>query len=305
MEEIIKDTDIIEENPKKILPLIALRGKVLFPNTMLNFDVGRTVSLNAVDKAVKEKTDLFITSQKSAFVDVPKPSDINRVGVIARIKQVIKTQSTGNMKVFVEAVSRAKIVKFVAEKNLFAVEVIESPYIGGEDEFEVEAYLRLAKKAFLEYSLFDKRLGKDMVSTVAEMKDANEFVDNALSVVNFKESEVQSVLETDDTVERLIATEKLFAKEVEIQKIEKKITGKVRQSIDKSQKEFYLREQLKAIHTELGDDPEEGEELAEKIREKVSKKNICIFKKIKKNFKKNGTKVFTTSQKTGALIKLI
>ena len=121
MEEIIKDTDIIEENPIKTLPLIALRGKVLFPNTMLNFDVGRTVSLNAVDKAVKEKTDLFITSQKSAFVDVPKPSDINRVGVIARIKQVIKTQSTGNMKVFVEAISRAKIVKFVAEKNLFEI----------------------------------------------------------------------------------------------------------------------------------------------------------------------------------------
>jgi ATP-dependent Lon protease len=138
----------------------------------------------------------------------------------------------------------------------------------------VEAYFRVAKNAFYEYALADKRISKEMLSTITEIKSANEFVDNALSIVNFKESEVQAILSTDDTVIRLDAFEKLFRRELEIQRIERKITGKVRQSIDKSQKEFYLREQLKAIHSELGDDPEEGDELANKIKEKNLPKEI-------------------------------
>ena len=263
-----KSVDIVEVTSTKILPLVALRGKVLFPKTLLNFDVGRPNSLAAIDKAVKENTELFITSQKSAFIDVPKTSDLNRVGVIARIKQVVKVQNTGNMKVCVEAIARARIKRFLSDKTLFVAEVEEAPYKNDCDLIEVEAYFRMAQKTFFEYSLADKRLNKEMITTVSELKDPNEFVDNAVSVVNFKESDVQMILETDDTVERLIATQKLFSKEVEILKIEKKITGKVRQSIDKSQKEFYLREQLKAIHTELGDDPEEGDELASKIKEK-------------------------------------
>ncbi len=267
MDEIkVEVTNEIQE--KKILPLVALRGKVLCPKTLLNFEVGRPVSVAAVDKAVGENTEIFIASQKNAFIDVPKAGDICTVGVVARIKQVVKVQNTGNMKVTVEALYRARINEYVLQKGMFVVAVTPAPYLENENELETEAYFRFARKAFFEYSLADKRLSKEMITTVSELKDPNEFVDNAVSVVNFKESDVQDILNTDQTIDRLIKVEKLFAKEVEILKIEKKITGKVRQSIDKSQKEFYLREQIKAIHSELGDDPEEGDELVNKIKGK-------------------------------------
>ena len=112
------------------------------------------------------------------------------------------------------------------------------------------------------------------VTSITEVDNPDRFIDNALSITNFKEMDVYTILEEDYTVKRLELFEQLFKKELEIGKIEKKISEKVRESIDKSQKEFYLREQLKAIHTELGDDAEEGEELAQKIREKNLPKEI-------------------------------
>ncbi|MBE7061110.1 MAG: endopeptidase La [Clostridiales bacterium] len=265
---------ITEEKGAKIMPLIALRGKVLFPKTYLNFDVGRPQSVAAINKAVTEKTDIFIAAQKNAFIESPKISEILTCGVIARIKQVVKVQNSSNVKVSVEAIARAKIVEFIDTKDHFTVAVQEAPYINDSTEAETEAYFRVAKNAFYEYALADKRISKEMLGTITEIKTPNEFVDNAITIVNFKEEDVQVILETDDTVKRLVAFEKLFSRESEILRIERKITGKVRQSIDKSQKEFYLREQLKAIHTELGDDPEEGEELAQKIKEKNLPKDI-------------------------------
>lgn len=274
----MEDKDIIyeitKEKESKEMPLIALRGKVLFPKTFLNFDVGRNISVAAVNKAVADNSEIFIAAQKNAFIDAPKTTEICSVGVIARIKQVIKIQNSGNLKVSVEALKRAKIEEFKEEKGYFAVRVRECDYIEENDPVKLEAYFRVAKNAFYEYSLADKRVSKEMLSTITEIKNPNEFVDNAISIVNFKEAEVQNILETDDTIKRLSAFEKLFLKELEILRIERKITGKVRQSIDKSQKEFYLREQLKAIHSELGDDPEEGDELANQIKEKNLPKDI-------------------------------
>ncbi|MBQ3046965.1 MAG: endopeptidase La [Clostridia bacterium] len=284
----MEDKDIIyeitKEKESKEMPLIALRGKVLFPKTFLNFDVGRNISVAAVNKAVADNSEIFIAAQKNAFIDSPKTTEICSVGVIARIKQVIKIQNSGNLKVSVEALKRAKIEEFKEEKGYFAVRVRECDYIEENDPVKLEAYFRVAKNAFYEYSLADKRVSKEMLSTITEIKNPNEFVDNAISIVNFKEAEVQNILETDDTIKRLSAFEKLFLKELEILRIERKITGKVRQSIDKSQKEFYLREQLKAIHSELGDDPEEGDELANQIKEKNLPKDIEVkaLKEIKR-----------------------
>lgn len=264
-EEVIKEEII--ENQEKILPMVALRGKVLFPKTFLNFDVGRPQSIQAIEKAAELHSELFITAQKSSVIETPKKTDVFSVGVIARIKQIIKLPN-GNMKVGVEALNRARIKGFIDTKTFFTVAVEEVFYTTLENEFEVEAYFRQARKTFNEYVLMDKRVSKEMVTALTAINTPNEFVDNALSIVNFKESDVQTVLECDNTIERLIKFDALFQREVEILKIEKKINNKVRQGIDKSQKEFYLREQLKAIHNELGDDPEEGETLKNKIKEK-------------------------------------
>ncbi|MBQ7348480.1 MAG: LON peptidase substrate-binding domain-containing protein, partial [Clostridia bacterium] len=264
MDEIITNTNDKTEN---IFPLIALRGKILFPKTFLNFDVGRPASVKAVEAASRANSIIFIASQKSALIDSPKKSDVYKTGTLCRIKQILKLPS-GNMKVSVESFSRAKIKEFKEDKEYFVVSAEYAPYQTTASETEVEAYFRLAKTAFYGYTLLDKRITKEMITQITSISDPNEFVDNAMSIVAFKETEIQRILEIDKTEDRLIEFEKLFLKETEILKIEKKISNKVKESIDKSQKEFYLREQLKAIHTELGDDEDEKSRIEKQIKDK-------------------------------------
>lgn len=266
-----RNTEIVKNT--LILPLIALRGRVLFPKNLLNFDVGRPMSVKAVQMASQTGSLVFISAQKNGFIDAPRKEDIFSVGVIAKIKQVIKVQN-GNMKVSVEALSRAKILEFKEAKDAFVVEAQECPYVDNADQIEKEAYLRVAKHVFYEYTLYDKRITKEMVTSISEIQDANSFMDNAISVTTFKETEVYKLLEEDSTINRLDLFRQLFKKEVEIAKIEKDISNKVRQSIDKSQKEFYLREQIKAIHEELGDSADEKEDLKEQIKAKNLPKEI-------------------------------
>ncbi len=271
----MEEREIIEtqEQKEKIYMLVALRGKVLFPKTMLNFEVGRPKSIEAVNRAMADKSEIVIAPQKNAFIENPTKTEILDVGVIAHIKQVVKGQGS-NMKVVVQALRRAKITSYVSESEYFAVTVKESPYIVPEDPLEMEACLRVVKNCFSEYSLLEKRLNKEMLALFGSITDVNEYIDNALSTVNFKEEDIQNILRLDDTLERVKAFEELFRKESEIAKLERKIAGKVRTSIDKSQKEFYLREQIKAIHDELGDNADEIKELTETIKAKGLPKDI-------------------------------
>lgn len=259
------ETIKIKEKETKVMPVIALRGKVLFPNTFLNFDAGRPISLAAVEAAPSYGNLLFIAAQKNAFIDAPQRSDILTVGAIARIKQVAKIGGEA-MKVAVEAVSRAKIVKFMPAKGYFAAEVEEVPYTLC-DALETEAHFRVARDAFSDFVLIDKRLQKDAVATIMAIEEPNRFIDSALSVAPVKEEVVGGILAEDSTVERLKMFTALFRKETEISKIEKKINAAVRTSIDKSQKEFYLREQIKAIHAELGDGEDDRAELEQRIKD--------------------------------------
>ncbi len=259
--------DIIEENKIKTLPLIALRGKVLFPNTILNFDVGRPMSIRALDAVDDEELLIVIASQKNAFIDSPRKTDICKTGVIAKIKQLARLSDT-SVKLSVQAVKRVKITSFVSDREYFSVNVIEAPYVNDAEYSETEARFRIAKNTFFDYALFDKRINKDILASLTAIKDPNEFIDNAISTAVFKEESIQNILEIDETTKRLEAFEKLYSEELEIAKIEKKITSRVRKSIDQSQKEFYLREQIKAIHTELGDDIDEKEDLSRRIKEK-------------------------------------
>ncbi|MBO4252199.1 MAG: endopeptidase La [Clostridia bacterium] len=253
-----------KKNDIKAMPVIALRGKVLFPNTFLNFDAGRPISVAAVEAAPAFGNLLFIAAQKNAFIDSPLKGDILTVGAIARIKQVAKLGGEA-MKISVEAIARAKIVRFLPAKGYFAAEVVEAPYIKC-DELETEAYFRAARESFSEFVLVDKRLQKEAVATIMGITEPNRFIDGALSVAPLKEEVVGKILAEDSTVERLKEFSLLFNRETEISKIEKKINSTVRSNIDKSQKEFYLREQIRAIHAELGDGEDDRAELEEKIK---------------------------------------
>ena len=278
LEEGVKRTENVDKSEKTI-PVIALRGKVLFPNTFLNFDVGREISVTAVDVAVKSGSEIFICAQKNAAVEIPKVTDFFTVGVVAKIKQVIRIQGNGHTKVSVEALYRAGAREISEAKNkngkkYFSATVYEKIYTPVPDQNEAEAYLRVAKTAFTDYASVNKNISREMLEAVSKLTDPNEFIDNALSVVPLKDGIVQALLETDDTLKRITDFKMLFERELEIVKIEKKISEKVKGNIDKSQKEFYLREQLKAIHSELGDDPEEIDQFKEQILEKNLPKEV-------------------------------
>ena len=246
------------------LPMIALRGKVMFPKTMLNFDVGRPMSVAAISAVDETDPLIFLAPQKSAFVDAPRKKDILQVGVVARIKQIIKLPD-GAVKLTVQALYRAKIEKYEDERDYFLVTVSEKPYVNNADELETEAYFRVAKSAFFDYALFDKRITKEVLSSITKIASPEDFVDNVMATAMFSEEKIQEIFLEDNTIERLKLFEKLYSNELEIAKIEKKISSRVKKSIDQSQKEFYLREQIKAIHTELGDDVDEKEELKKRI----------------------------------------
>jgi len=262
MEEIIKET-----NECLDLPVIALRGKVLFPKTALNFDVGRQFSINALNKAVDDKSLVFIVAQKNAMIDAPRKRDLNLIGSVAKIKQITKLPS-GSVKVSVDALYRGRIVNFTNTDGYFSALVCEEPYSSEEDSPVLEAHFRATRNAFYEYSLLDSRITKEVIATVSDMTSPNEFVDNAMSLISAEENKVIKILEETDTIKRLEKARELLIRELEIFKIDGEINAKVRRNIDKSQKEYYLREQIKAIHDELGDSDDEEEILRRRVLDK-------------------------------------
>ncbi len=257
---------INENKSGKIMPLIPLRGRVLFPNASINLDAGRPFSVNAINAAENGNKTVFIVPQKSAVIDSPNKGDLLNVGVIAIINRIVRS-TNGTIKIIVKATCRAKIISFTDETNYFEVSVEESPFVLS-DPLETEASLRLSKKALFVYAEQDKRLSKELVTAICAISEANAFLDSVMSTAIFPEKDMQEMLVEDNTLERLKKFRDFIARETEIIQIEKKISAQVRSEIDKSQKEFFLREQIKAIHRELGDDVDEKTELKDRIENK-------------------------------------
>lgn len=254
------------------LPMIALRGKVIFPKTFVSFDVGRAISVRAAESAMETDGKVFLAAQKNALQDNPHKGDVYEYGVVARITQITKLPG-GGQKLSAEALYRARSENVTFTDGAFRVVAVREDYIGG-DEAEIEAYFRLARQSVVEYTLFDKQMPKDVMTRLAEIENADEFIDNVLSVIFFKEKSCQEILQESVTTVRLKKFCKLMARELEIAKIERRVSASVRRSIDKNQKEYYLREQLKAIHAELGDDEDEKKVLSDEIKEKHLPKEV-------------------------------
>lgn len=285
MEEKLNEKQIEEvTSAGVVLPMVALRGKVIFPGVVTSFDVGRQMSLAAVDVAANYNMDLFVATQKDSAVANPTRDDIYTVGVVCRIRQIVKMPGN-NARVSVQALYRARINNYIENPKHFEVEV-ERIYIEQEEPAEVEAYYRVAVNAFTEYSVAAK-LPKETVTAVDGIEDAEEFSDVATFNMRFKDAEKQKILEENKLTQRLRYFDELLAYELEIASLEKKISARVRQSIDKSQKEYYLREQLRAIHAELGDDEEErdiirGQIMDKKMPAEVEEKALKELSKMEK-----------------------
>ena len=264
------DTINEKENVKlNILPVIPLRGKVAFPRGLVSFEAGREMTLKAIERAsLSEDKQVFICAQKDTEKDEITPDDIYQVGSVAVIKQVARIPGgQSGVRVVCEALYRAKARNMRVEDGHFTAVAEELKPTRGDYVLE-EAYLRTAKNMAKDAFLDGQRIPKETLSKLERTTDAEEYIDLAMSVMRVKIEIKQKSLEETDTIARLRLFERCLNDELEIVKIEKKIASDVRQSIDKSQKEYFLREQLKAIHNELGDSGKEEDEYRARILEK-------------------------------------
>lgn len=249
------------------LPMIALRGKVILPNVYTSFDVGRIKSLAAVNAAVDSENPLvFVSAQKDAKVENPSLKDVFEIGTVCRIKNVTRMPGD-NIRVNVNALFAAKIVTSEDNDKYFSVTVKEIE--GDFTDTETEAYLRIVKTELTNFlSQPNVKANKEVFSNVLALDKPLEFVYAATYNMNFKEGDKQRILEIPDTKTKLYEFLNLLVQEIEIAKVEKAIAEKVKINVEKSQREYYLREQLKAIHSELGDDEDELENLKQRILDK-------------------------------------
>lgn len=254
------------------LPIIPLRGIVVFPKMVLHFDVGRKKSIKALQKAMDDEQKVFLVCQKDASVDEPNIDDMYDVGVICTIRQMMRIPGSENMRVVVEGDERATLYSFTSVK----------PYIGGMVEIagdnnsnleisedEDKAYQRIIKREFERYASLMPKISNEVIAKVISIKNSGELADFVCSNTFLDYYEKQDVLSALDPSERICQLVVYLKKENNALEIESEIQEKVQNEIDKSQREYYLREEMKVISEALGESDNPLEE-AEEYKSKVS-----------------------------------
>ena len=256
----------------KRLPLLPLRGLSIFPYMVLHFDVGREKSIRALEEAMISDQLIFLVTQKDAHTDLPDTEDFYEVGTISKIKQLLKLPGD-TIRVLVEGISRAEIQEIIPEEAYFLADVLEQAEVQQDGDLELEALRRSVLEVFDEYIKANPKIAPETLITVSDIEDASRFADVVASNLTIKIEEKQEILSLFDIKERIEKIYEILSRELEILEIERKINGRVRKQIDKSQKEYYLREQLKAIQRELGEKEGHAEEI-DLYREKLSKLEV-------------------------------
>ena len=246
----------------RILPVVPMRTQVVFPNTTVVFDVGRGLSLAAVERA-KQEEFVFVTRQKDSEQETPGTEDLHLVGTVARIRQTTRLPGD-RLRITVEAAYRARAREFRTESGYIYAVTDEIPTIRKGDALE-EAYFRTAKELVKEIVSSDGKISKEVDAALSTIGDIDAYINVCVHYMRLKDEVKQTLLEENDLVRRLRLFERCLNDELEIARLERKIAADVRRNIDKSQKEYFLREQLKAIHAELGDDIEETLKLKDRL----------------------------------------
>ncbi len=255
---------------KRTIPLIPLRGLSIFPYMVLHFDVGRDKSINALEQAMVNDSLIFLTSQKEANVDMPGPEDFYHIGTVCKIKQMLKLPGD-TIRVLVEGINRGKILEIIEDEPYYEVEIEELIY---EEEInkdkKTEALMRMVSESFEEYIGIGNKVSADVMITVSEIQEPGRLADVIASYLYLSPENKQKILEALHPYKRLEVLQIILKEEIEILKLEEQIGQRVKKQINKVQKEYYLKEQLKAIQHELGEDDETVEE-ADKYRNKLEK----------------------------------
>ena len=248
------------------MPMIPLRGIVVFPGMVTHFDCGRDRTIGAIEESEIRNSKVFLVSQKDEEVEDPTMDEIYTVGAIASIKQILKIPG-GIVRILIEGEKRGRIISS-EEKEKYTeveVEVFESKDI--EMNSNVEALVRLCEKDIQEYSEMDQKMLPGMLDSLINKDTPETMMDTACCYIDLSVENAQEILEVEDLEERLEIFHEIFSKEVELLKIEREIDTRVKSQLDKMQKEYYLKEQLEVIKKELGEE-KESDEYTKKLEEK-------------------------------------
>lgn len=277
----------LERNDRVEIPVLALRDVVVYPHMVIPLFVGREKSIKCLEAAMDKDKQIFLVAQKDATVDEPEKDDIYRVGTIATVLQLLKLPD-GTVKVLVEGTQRANIEEFVDNEDFFVAnaQFIESDSV---NEQEQDIFIRSALSQFEGYVKLNKKIPPEVMTSVSGIDEPARLADTMAAHMPLKVPEKQKVLEISNVTERLEYLMALMEGEIDLLQVEKKIRTRVKKQMEKSQREYYLNEQMKAIQKELGeidDVPDEFEALKKRIEEsgmpnEAKEKATAEFNKLK------------------------
>ncbi|MXP46932.1 endopeptidase La [Altererythrobacter luteolus] len=259
-------------------PLLPLRDIVVFPGMVVPLFVGRDKSVAALEVAMEGNKDIFLLAQLDPGCDDPQTDDLYDIGVVAQVLQLLKLPD-GTVRVLVEGTGRAKLAELRAEgEHIQAeVELLEPETAAGT---EVTAMMRSVTEQFGEYAKLNKKLGEDASDDLGDIDDAGALADAIAAAINTKVADKQALLTEADPLKRLEMVMSFMEGELSVLQVERKIRGRVKRQMEKTQREYYLNEQMKAIQSELGGDGEDGDEIAE-LTEKIEKLKLSKEAKAK------------------------
>jgi ATP-dependent Lon protease len=255
----------------KVLPVLPLRDIVVFPHMVVPLFVGREKSVRALEEVMKGDKQILLATQKNSADDNPTPQSIYEVGVLATVLQLLKLPD-GTVKVLVEGKARAGVSRFTAQESYFEAEVVELNEELGE-EHEAEALMRAVIEQFENYVKLNKKVPPEALSSIPQIADPGKLADSVAAHLSVKIAEKQSLLEQFEVPRRLERVYALMEGEISVLQVEKKIRSRVKRQMEKTQREYYLNEQMKAIQRELGEQDDSREELAE-LEKRIKKTKL-------------------------------
>jgi len=262
---------MLDVSKGNLFPVLPLRDIVVFPHMIVPLFVGREKSVKALEDVMKDDKQILLVTQKNAAQDDPQPGDIFSVGTIGTVLQLLKLPD-GTVKVLVEGSQRARILKFAENENFFQAyaELLED---GKSEDRELDALMRTVVSQFEQYIKLNKKIPPEVLVSVNQIDDPSKLVDTVASHLSLKIPEKQELLETDSIGERLEKVYGFMEGEIGVLQVEKRIRNRVKRQMEKTQREYYLNEQLKAIQKELGEGEDGKDEVAE-IEERIKKTRL-------------------------------
>jgi len=281
-----KERTVNMSNPTMDIPLLPLRDVVVFPHMIVPLFVGRERSIAALESAMKDEKEIFMVAQKSAQKDDPGEDEIYRIGTIGIIIQLLRLPD-GTVKVLVEGKKRGIVREYLPCDDYFLVRAEELEEIGDAEDVKIEALMRSIRESFETYAKMTKKVHLEMVGTIASIDDPSKLADVVISQVNAKLEDKQKILEICDISERMETIYELMLSEIEILHVEDKIKRRVKKQMEKTQKDYYLNEQMRAIQKEMGEKDDFRNEIVElEKRLKQKKMSDEAHRKVKQEIKK-------------------